>query len=556
MDSQRPFLYLALIFLGFLLWTTWQQDHAPQPVVTETAQSTGPVAADGAGTTIPNEVPSAAATTPTRSAAPVEETAGGAQLIHVRTDVLDLQISTRGGEIIAADLPTYPISLEQPDQPVRILNRDEKNYVAQSGLLNQNNDPALAPNHLAPFSAEKQAYVLQDGQDSLVVPLRWQSADGLTVVKQFEFRRGSFSVNMTQSLQNGSGKPWAGLEYLQFKHGPAESKGGMMGIRAFEGGAIYEDRKYTRINFTDMGEKLDGHNVKADGGWVSVLQHYFVSAWIPPADQNNTYYSNESADRGVPVYILGTQGPLISVAAGASHNFSSQFWVGPKLQDELEALAPGLDLTVDYGVLAFISKPIFWIMQHIHSLVGNWGWTIILLTMLIKAVFFWPSAASYKSMAKMKAVAPRMKEINERFSSDPQGKQKAMMELYKKEKINPLGGCLPILIQIPVFMGLYWVLLESVELRQAPWLLWYKDLSVMDPYYILPLIMGASMFLQQKLNPPQADPMQQKIFQFLPVIFTFMFLWFPAGLVLYWVVNNILSIAQQWVINKKIVGHA
>ncbi|MCB1638381.1 MAG: membrane protein insertase YidC, partial [Thiothrix sp.] len=372
----------------------------------------------------------------------------------------------------------------------------------------------------------------------------------------FEFRRGSFSVNMTQSLQNGSGKPWAGLEYLQFKHGPVESKGGMMGIRAFEGGAIYEDRKYTRINFTDMGEKLDGHNVKADGGWVSVLQHYFVSAWIPPADQNNTYYSNESADRGVPVYILGTQGPLISVAAGASHNFSSQFWVGPKLQDELEALAPGLDLTVDYGVLAFISKPIFWIMQHIHSLVGNWGWTIILLTMLIKAVFFWPSAASYKSMAKMKAVAPRMKEINERFSSDPQGKQKAMMELYKKEKINPLGGCLPILIQIPVFMGLYWVLLESVELRQAPWLLWYKDLSVMDPYYILPLIMGASMFLQQKLNPPQADPMQQKIFQFLPVIFTFMFLWFPAGLVLYWVVNNILSIAQQWVINKKIVGHA
>jgi YidC/Oxa1 family membrane protein insertase len=260
--------------------------------------------------------------------------------------------------------------------------------------------------------------------------------------------------------------------------------------------------------------------------------------------------------QGVKGYVLGMRSPVLQVAPGATGTFSTGFYVGPKNQDILEGIASGLDLTVDYGIFAFISKPIFWTMQMIHSVVNNWGWTIIFLTLLIKLIFFYPSAMSYKSMAKMKAVAPKIKEINERFANDAQGKQKAMMDIYRKEKINPLAGCLPILIQIPVFMGLYWVLLESVELRQAPWLLWYKDLSIMDPYFVLPLIMGASMWVQQKLNPPPADPMQQKIFQFMPIIFTVMFLWFPAGLVLYWVVNNVLSIAQQWYINKKIVGHA
>jgi len=264
----------------------------------------------------------------------------------------------------------------------------------------------------------------------------------------------------------------------------------------------------------------------------------------------------ENRQLGVASYILGMQGPVKQIAAGASDTFNTTFWVGPKLQDDLEAIAAGLDLTVDYGIFAFISKPIFWLMQLIQSFVGNWGWTIVVLTMLIKLVFFWPSAMSYKAMAKMKLVAPKMKEISDRYASDPQGKQKAMMDLYKKEKLNPMGGCLPILIQLPVFMGLYWVLMEAVELRQAPWILWYQDLSIMDPYLILPILMGVSMYVQQKLNPPQVDPMQQKIFQFLPFVFTFLFLWFPAGLVLYWVVNNVLSIAQQWYINKKIVGHA
>jgi YidC/Oxa1 family membrane protein insertase len=287
-----------------------------------------------------------------------------------------------------------------------------------------------------------------------------------------------------------------------------------------------------------------------------MLEHYFVSAWVPTQTEQTNYYSKGVTQLGNVSYVLGATGSVHQIAAGAKDTFTSVFYVGPKDQDNLEKLAKGLDLTVDYGIFAFVSKPIFWLMKAIHGVVGNWGWTIILLTLFIKILFFYPSAASYKSMAKMKAFAPRMKELTERYANDPQAKQKAMMELYRKEKINPLGGCLPILIQIPVFMGLYWVLVESVELRQAPWILWYKDLSVMDPYFILPLIMGVSMFVQQKLNPPPTDPMQQKIFQFMPIIFTVLFLFFPAGLVLYWVVNNVLSIAQQWFINNKIIGHA
>lgn len=557
MDSQRPFLYLTLIFLGFLLWITWQQDHAPKPppVAKVAATEVAPGQADSAVPPVPGSTSAAATTVPVG-----QDSAAGGQVIRVRTDVLDLQISSKGGDIIVADLPTYPISLEQPDKPVRILDRDGRNYVAQSGLQHQSvagqDVGALAPNHLADFTIEKNDYTLADGAQELVVPLRWQSPTGVVVTKRYRFKRGDFNVVMEQEIQNGSAQPWVGSEYRQLKHGPAPKGSGSLltsTVQAFVGGAYYAEDKYVRLPFDDMKDPLA---VTATGGWVSVLEHYFISAWIPPQDQQSTYYSMENKQLGVPSYILGLRSPVKEVAAGSTDTFKTQLWVGPKAQDNLEDLAKGLDLTVDYGIFAFISKPIFWVMQWIHSVLGNWGWTIIFLTLFIKLLFFWPSAASYKSMAKMKSAAPKMKEINERFASDPQAKQKAMMDLYRKEKINPLGGCLPILIQIPVFMGLYWVLLESVELRQAPWLLWYKDLSIMDPYFILPLVMGASMYFQQKLNPPQVDPVQQKIFQFLPIVFTFMFLWFPAGLVLYWVVNNVLSIAQQWFINKKIIGHA
>lgn len=554
MDSQRPFLYLTLIFLGFLLWTSWQQDHAPKPLPAPTAQSS----------TESSSVPTQTTTAAGVQAVPVVPSASGTtlgagQVIRIKSDVLDLQISTKGGDIVAADLLTYPVSLEDKDKPVRILDLNGRNYVAQSGLqhqpVNGQSVDNLAPNHLADFKAEKTEYVLGADQNEVVLPLVWQGLNGVVVTKRYRLKRGSFDVVLEEEVKNNSAQPWIGSEYRQLKHGPSHVNNNFLtsGVQAFVGGAYYAEDKYKKISFTDMNEPL---TATATGGWVSMLEHYFISAWIPPQDQQNTYYSMENQQTGTPNYILGVRSPVREIAPGATDVFKSQLWVGPKMQDDLEAIAKGLDLTVDYGIFAFVSKPIFWVMQTIHSFVGNWGWTIILLTLLIKILFFWPSAASYKSMAKMKAAAPKMKEINERFSSDPQAKQKAMMELYKKEKINPLGGCLPILIQIPVFMGLYWVLLESVELRQAPWILWYKDLSIMDPYFILPLLMGASMFFQQKLNPPQMDPIQQKIFQFLPIIFTFMFLWFPAGLVLYWVVNNVLSIAQQWFINKKIVGHA
>lgn len=571
MDSQRPFLYLTLIFIGFLLVTTWHQDKLEEEkAATAKAQVAEalPTPDNGSTQTLPVGNPADVPTleTPADAVGGIPESTVqvaplGTQILRVRTDVLDLQISTKGGEIRIADLPSYPISIKEEDKnnPVRILDANGKNYVAQSGLKHQTisgqDTSKLAPNHLADYQVEKTQFALADGEDTLVVPMVWKGENGVVVTKRYTFKRGSFAVDVAHEINNQSNQIWSGAEYRQLKHGPAESQGSMLMMSAYNGGAYYHEESYKRIDFDDMGEgKLKGFT--ETGGWIANIEHYFLSAWAPPQDQVNQYYSMENRQLGVASYILGMQGPVKQIAAGASDTFNTTFWVGPKLQDDLEAIAAGLDLTVDYGIFAFISKPIFWLMQLIQSFVGNWGWTIVVLTMLIKLVFFWPSAMSYKAMAKMKLVAPKMKEISDRYASDPQGKQKAMMDLYKKEKLNPMGGCLPILIQLPVFMGLYWVLMEAVELRQAPWILWYQDLSIMDPYLILPILMGVSMYVQQKLNPPQVDPMQQKIFQFLPFVFTFLFLWFPAGLVLYWVVNNVLSIAQQWYINKKIVGHA
>lgn len=561
MDSQRPFLYLTLLFMLFLIWTTWQQDHAPKPPAT--AASTVTSTANGAAAAqqdVPTQgnIPALPTQTGVPGTPSAADVTGGGQVLTVRTDTLALRINTRGGEVLEVDLPTHPVSLDTPDKWVRILDSTGRNYVAQSGLQHLNVEgqdvKTLAPDHLAIYTSPQTEYTMPEGQDELVVPLTWQGANGVTVTKRFTFKRGSFLVNVEHEINNASPATWSGTEYRQLKHGHVDSTSSLFGIYAYTGGAYYRDGAYGKLSFDDMQDK--NLNETVTGGWVAMQEHYFLSAWVPPRDETSQYYSMVNQVQGTKGYVLGMRSPVLQVAPGATGKFSTGFYVGPKNQDVLEGIASGLDLTVDYGIFAFISKPIFWTMQVIHSVVGNWGWTIIFLTLFIKLLFFYPSAMSYKSMAKMKAVAPKIKEINERYANDAQGKQKAMMDIYRKEKINPLGGCLPILIQIPVFMGLYWVLLESVELRQAPWLLWYKDLSIMDPYFVLPLIMGASMWVQQKLNPPPADPMQQKIFQFMPIIFTVLFLWFPAGLVLYWVVNNVLSIAQQWYINKKIVGHA
>ncbi len=554
MDQQRPFLYLTLFFLGFLIWSTWQQEHAPKPV-NPTTQINGTTNQKNVNNnTIPTDTPASVNSSSNPTVSNIINTqTDQAQKIHVKTDVLDIIISTKGGSIIQADLPTYPVSLEEKDKAERIID-SEKGYSAQSGLLAQeSNRSDLAPNHYANFKTQNSEYLLLEGQDSLEVPLVWDNGKGLTVTKTFIFKRGKFLVDQKQVINNQSTAPWVGSEYSQLTHGGSGRKAGgfLSGDIAYVGAAYYHE-KYIKVSFGDIEDETLKDIVK--GGWLAMLQHYFISAWVPPKDVENNYYSIFDATK--KNYIIGLKSPLQTINSGSTGQFNSQFYVGPTDQHKLSKIAEGLDLTVDYGVFAFVSKPIFAVMSFINrNIVSNWGWTIILLTLFIKILFLYPSAMSMKSMAKMKKLQPKIKAISEKFKNDPQGKQKATMDFYRKEKINPLGGCLPILIQMPVFMGLYWVLQGSVELRQAPWILWYKDLAVMDQFFVLPVIYGISMFVTQKLNPPMVqDPMQQKIFMYLPLVFTVMFLFFPAGLVLYWVVNNILQIAQQWFINKKIIG--
>ena len=564
MDSQRPFLYLTLAFLLFLIWTSWQQDHEPKPLATEVSTSTN-AAGTPTASSIAEEIPASATPQAVNTVNGVQTAAVNqlsqsqtAQIIHVKTDVLDVQISTQGGAIVEADLPKFPISLETPDKPIRILNLAEKGYAAQSGLIHSDiagiDKNTLAPNHNTLFQTVKTRYQLEG--EKLLVPLTWTNGQGISVTKTYTFHKNSYVIGVEDTVVNQSTQTWMGYNYRRLRHAPVSSSaaGSMLGIQAYVG-AAYFDEKFLKYTFSDMDDEPLTKSIS--GGWISMLEHYFISAWVPNADSKNEYFSKVYKNNGViSSYTIGVSSPIKQIASGASDSFKSQLYIGPKDQNTLANLSAGLDLTVDYGILSFISQPLFWLLQFFYNLVGNWGWAIIFVTLTIKILFFYPSAVSYRSMAKMKKLAPQLKSLTERYKTDPQGKQKAMMAMYKKEKVNPLGGCLPMLIQIPVFMGLYWVLMESVELRQAPWMFWYNDLSEMDPYFILPVLMGASMWFQQKLNPSQMDPMQQKIFQYLPVVFTVMFLWFPAGLVLYWLVNNLLSIAQQWYINKKIIGHA
>jgi YidC/Oxa1 family membrane protein insertase len=404
------------------------------------------------------------------------------------------------------------------------------------------------PDHYAHYRTEQLRYVLQEGQDELRVPFVWEDESGIKVTKTYIFHRGSYAIDIEHKVENASGQEWQGSYYRQFQRIQSDEGGGMGMVYTYTGGVIYTPEElFEKISFDDIEEaRLNRQNV--EGGWVGMMQHYFVSAMIPAADSSNTFYSRYHNTN----YILGMLAPLEKLEAGGEKTYQDKIYAGPKLQNELEALSPGLDLTVDYGVLTIIAKPLYWVLQFFHGLTGNWGWAIIFLTMSIKLLFYKLSETSYKSMANMRKLQPRMQTLKERFGDDRQGMQQAMMKMYKEEKINPLGGCLPILVQIPVFIALYWVLLESVEMRQAPFILWLQDLSAQDPYYVLPLLMGISMFVQQKLNPAPIDPMQAKIMSALPVVFTVFFIFFPSGLVLYWVVNNILSIAQQWVITRRV----
>ncbi|MCF6209379.1 MAG: membrane protein insertase YidC [Gammaproteobacteria bacterium] len=550
MDNQRLLLFVALSLVLMLLFSAWQEQNAPAPA----EQQTGLTSADPSA---PSVAPSPPADGPTvlpaeRPAVAESSTAPtviGGQHILVETDVLRVEINTAGGEVSRAALLAYPWTMDDPE-PVQLLdNRLPNLFIAQSGLVSTEGS---APDHHALYQAEKNEYRLGAGEDRLTVRLNWQSEDGVSVIKILTFHRDSYIIDVDFEVTSVD-KPWRGRAYEQLQRTKVAERGQSTFIYTFMGGVVSSEwDPYEKVHFDDMASWKPEQSYSR-GGWVAMLQHYFFSAWIPDADAPSHFYTKALADGR---YLIGRSGAEQTVYAGDTAHFHSRLFVGPKVQERLEKIAPNLRLSVDYGVLDILAKPVFWLLNHIHSLVGNWGLAIILVTLIIKLLFYKLSQASYRSMAKMRLFAPRMKELKERYGDDRQKFSKAMMEIYKKEKINPLGGCLPMLVQIPVFIALYWVLLESVELRQAPFMLWIQDLSTKDPYYVLPVIMGLSMFIQQKLNPPPLDPIQQKIMSFLPLIFTVFFAFFPSGLVLYWVVNNLLSIAQQWYITRQIEDQA
>lgn len=561
MGNPRIVLILALGFISMLLWQEWQKDYGPKPqniapVSTESASSSGiHTQSISSSVDTAEELPALSSQSTLNQPADVNDgpmhsdsVNSEKRYIQVITDKLDVLIDPKGGEISKISLRAYPVALDSPDEPFPLLTKiSGDTYVAQTGLLSNQG----APNHLASFTAEKFDYSLQEGQDKIDVRLVWSNQSGINVEKVFSFSRATHVIKVTQRLHNNSANVWTGNQYRQLVRNEPESGGGMANTMAytFNGAAYYsEEDKFEKIEFDDFRDESLDKDVT--GGWVGMIQHYFLSAWIPDAKETNNFYT-KSLKGGL--YRIGMISSAQTAQPGTTTEFTTLLYAGPKEQRVLEELATGLRLSVDYSWLTIIAQPIFWLMTFIHdNIIDNWGWSIILLTILIKLMFYKLSEYGYRSMANMRKVQPKLVALKERYGSDKQRLQQAMMDLYRKEKINPMSGCFPILIQIPVFIALYWVLLESVELRQAPFMLWIKDLSVADPYFVLPLIMGASMYVQQKLNPAPMDEMQKNIMKFLPAIFTVFFLFFPAGLVLYWVVNNILSITQQWVITRRI----
>ena len=554
MDNSRLFLFAALVFVGMLLWQQWQVDYGPQ-AVSSSEQLAGDDVVASELQEIPDEdLPDQADEisqvanqgTGTASGAAVTSTKSQQQLVQVDTDVVRALIDTRGGVVRSLKLKMYPISLEQPDEWLELVHSQEDSvYIVQSGLRNKEE---RAPTHHSLYRVARTSYELSDGEDELVVPLRWDQ-DGIEVLKTYHFKRGDYLIDVKHRISNTSQQDWQGSEYRQIQRSPPLETSRL--LYTYTGSVYYnEETKYEKVDFDDMEDSR--LKLESVGGWIAMLQHYFLSAWIPGQEDKNLVYSIANTKRNPSTYTIGLRSANKVVAAGGSGEFVSQLFVGPKIVNRLEEISPGLDLTVDYGVLTFISKPLYWLLSWYHSFVGNWGLAIILLTLTIKTVFYKLSETSYRSMAKMRKVSPRLKTLKERYGDDRQKMNQAMMELYKTEKINPMGGCLPILVQIPVFIALYWALLESVDLRQAPFIFWIKDLSVMDPFYVLPVVMGISMVIQQRLNPPPPDPIQAKIMMALPFVFTVFFAFFPSGLVLYWVVNNVLSITQQWIITKRI----
>jgi YidC/Oxa1 family membrane protein insertase len=560
MDNQRVFIWAALALVLYLNFMAWERDYAPPPVVAKSPAAQTANGAGGSAASSRNTLPELPSATPSTPAAPTdtatapapngEAPAADASVIRVLTDVLSLDISTRGGELIRADLLKYPVEKNRPDVAVRLFNPTPPIFIARSGLRAA--DKRAEPTHLATYQAASNEYQLAAGQSELVVPMTWTDGQGITVTKTYKFHPGSYRVDLSYDVENNSGSEWKAASYVQLLRHYEQVERSYFRVEtyAYRGPAVFDGKAYRKLDIEDEEDRAFKGTIT--GGWIAALQHHFVAAAVPPAGASYDYQLSIDADND---YVLSYRGPLEAVPAGGKHTFTESLFVGPKLQQQLEALRPKLELVADYGMLTIIAQPLFWLLEKVHGVIGNWGWAIIIVTFLIKLVFYKLTAASGRSMAKMRNLGPRIKAIQERYKDDREQLGRQMMEIYKREKINPLAGCLPILIQIPFFLAFYWVLLESVEMRQAPFLGWITDLSSRDPFFILPILMGGAMFAQFKLQPmPSTDPMQAKIFAFMPIIMAVTMAWFPAGLVLYWLTNTLLSIAQQWRINKLVAA--
>jgi len=559
MNQTRTFLLFALLAVAYFLFLAWEKDYGPQPPPPEVA-STG--VASSTDASVPGAIPTATPATPA-PAAPAQSgqnAAAPAQLITITTDVLKLSVDTRGGSLVHADLLAYPQAArthKSPNPPPTVLlSSDEAHYsVAQSGLVSSSDSaPADQPNHLALFHAEHTAYALAPGQDELKVDLTWQDAAGLKVTKTYTFKRGSYVIGVSQRIDNGSAAAWHGNAYQQLlRVEPPKATNWLANYtnpetRSFQGAAWYTGEKFEKLPFKDFAEPKDQLNASIKGGWAAMLKLYFVTAWIPPAKQTEQYVTQTiNPDSAHPRYLIRTVGPALSVAPGQSLTSQSRLYVGPNVQGAMGAIAPGLDLTIDYGMFKIIAVPMHWVLSQFHAVTKNWGVAIILLVLLIKGLSWKLTAIQYRSSARMRKLQPRVQALKERYGDDKQKMQMAMMELYKKEKVNPMGGCLPVLITLPVFYGLFFVLEYSLELRHAPFL-WIPDLSAPDPIYILPIIYAIVMLGTQWLNPVAAgmDPTQAKMMKVMPLLFTVMFAFFPAGLCLYYAVNGIVGLGQQW----------
>ena len=549
MDSQRLILFFVFSFSVFLLLDGWQRDQ--QPAQPPAAAEKGDKSQAGA---IPTPTPGEKLAA-TQAAVPKEVAAapgpGKARTIRVETDLVVAHISTLGGDLQRLEFKQHRDTVDK-DKPFVLLDTAEHGYTAQAGLTG-----GKLPNHRTTFEADAESYRLDEGQEQLEVRLRAPDANGVSVSKIYRFRRGTYLVDVSFDVTNKGAEPLQPYAYFQLVRDGKPPAGDSAMLPTFTGIAVYtEKEKFQKITFEEVEKGKASYPKNSDDGWIAIIQHYFLSAWLPKSGTPREFYMHR-LDGGR--YSAGVIIPVGAVAPGASGTATVPLYAGPEEPSKLEAIAPGLDLTVDYGWLTVIAVPLFWVLEWLHKWVGNWGVAIILLTIIIKLLFYPLSAASYKSMAKMRVVAPKMQRIKDQYGNDRQRMQQAMMELYKTEKINPLGGCMPILVQIPVFIALYWVLLASVELRHAPFFGWIDDLATPDtlfgvwfgmPIGLLPILMGATMIIQTKLNPEPPDPVQAKVMKIMPVVFSVFFFFFPAGLVLYWLVNNILSIAQQWHITR------